>query len=71
MEAASDADVQLLVDFQERLARLLGLETARIREEHTWRPATSSFTAPLTDLDAGVLERDSNGKFDLDASRRR
>ncbi|HEY2592339.1 MAG TPA: MarR family transcriptional regulator [Chloroflexota bacterium] len=53
---ACAADVQQLVDFQDRVALLLGRETARIRGHASRSVADAAFTAPLGDLDAGVLE---------------
>ncbi len=51
------ADLQQLVHFQDRVAEQLGRETARIRGAHAPRAnADSGFTAPLGDLESGVLE---------------
>jgi DNA-binding MarR family transcriptional regulator len=56
LHSASSADLQRLLDFHEQIANLLQRETARIRRDASSDNAPSGFSAPLGDLEAGVLE---------------
>ncbi|MDE3074652.1 MAG: MarR family transcriptional regulator [Chloroflexota bacterium] len=64
LESYSDADLQLLVDFQRRASDLLQQQAARLRMDTRPGAAGSDFSAPLSDVTAGYLEF-GNGASEL------
>ncbi|MBV9580629.1 MAG: MarR family transcriptional regulator [Chloroflexi bacterium] len=63
-QASSATDPEPIISFNEHLAGRIGVETRRIRGEQVLPTTGSSYTAPLGDLDAAILEF-ANGTFGL------